>query len=220
MRKLFLIMALLLPLAAPAQKVIHYGRFAQANQALPEANGPRIVLFGDSITEGWPEQRPRFFTETGFLGRGIGGEETANFLLRFRSDVLDIGATTVVILGGINDIAENMGNPYNEEITFGHLKSMAELAQAHGVRVILCSVLPSTHICWNEVTDVAGKVARLNARIRSYCYQTGITYLDYYSAMTGPDGCSVREGITTDTVHPNAEGYAIMEKLLLETLAQ
>ena len=105
-------MLLTLGFGAGAQKIVHLNRYAEANAALPPANGPRVVLYGDSITDGWPRQRPEFFASTGFIGRGISGEETAQMLLRFRADVIDIGASTMVFLGGINDIDQNLGDPY------------------------------------------------------------------------------------------------------------
>jgi len=221
MKKLALISALCLALglSAQAQQILHLNRYAADNQALPAAEGPRIVLYGDSITDGWASQRPAFFAENGFIGRGIGGEVTAQMLLRFRADVIDIQASTVVILAGINDIALNLGGEYNEDATFDNIQSMVELCWMHGIRPVLCSLLPSYHIRWRlEVTDSLEKVESLNARMKAYCARHGITYLDYASAMVGPDGRKVRDGITTDTVHPNAEGYAIMEALLLDAL--
>ena len=203
---------------AQAQKIARLQRYAEANAALPPADGPRVVLFGDSITDGWPNQRPEFFASTGFIGRGIGGEETANMLVRFRADVLDIGATVMVFLGGINDIAQNLGDPYNEDATYSNIVSMIDLCWQNGVRPVICSVLPSYHIRWRtEVTDSFEKVCSLNARLKAYCDRHGITYVDYGSVLAGPDG-KVRDGLTTDTVHPNAAGYELMEKLLLETL--
>ena len=203
---------------AQAQKIARLNRYAEANAALPAADGPRVVLFGDSITDGWPRQRPEFFAENGFIGRGISGEETANMLIRFRADVLDIGATVMVFLGGINDIAQNLGDPYNEDATYSNIVSMIDLCWQNGVRPVICSLLPSYHIRWREeVTDSFEKVCSLNARLKAYCNRHGVTFVDYTSVLAGEDG-RILEAYSGDTVHPNAAGYALMEKLLLETL--
>ena len=216
---LFLLVSLLLTVGAAAQKnPANPGRYAQDNAQLTAPTGPRVVLFGDSITDGWPQQRPEFFASTGFIGRGIGGEETSHMILRFRQDVIDIQASTVVILAGINDIAVNMGGPYREDVTYNNILNMIDLAWQNGIRPVVCSVLPSYHLRWRtEVTDVFEKVCSLNARLKAYCDRHGITYVDYCSVLAGPDG-RVRDGLTTDTVHPNVAGYELMEKLLLETL--
>lgn len=220
MKKILLFVSLLLApvVAAQAQKVLHLNRYAQANAELPAPEGARIVLYGDSITDGWASQRPEFFSANGFIGRGISGEVTAQMLLRFRADVLDIGASTVVLLAGINDIAQNLGDTYDEEATFANIVSMVELARYNGIRPVLCSLLPSYYLRWRtEITDALEKVQHLNARLEAYCLRHGITYVDYASVMAGEDG-KIRDGLTKDTVHPTAEGYALMEKLLLEKL--
>ena len=220
MKKIFLSCLVLLAFCtgAQAQRIARLHRYAEANAALPAPDGPRVVLFGDSITDGWPDQRPEFFASTGFIGRGIGGEETANMLIRFRADVIDIGATVMVFLGGINDIAQNLGDPYNEDATYSNIVSMIDLCWQNGVRPVICSLLPSYHIRWREeVTDSFEKVCSLNARLKAYCDRHGVTFVDYCSVLAGPDG-KILEAYSGDTVHPNAAGYERMEKLLLETL--
>ena len=137
---------LTLGFGAGAQKVVHLNRYAEANAALPAVSGPRVVLYGDSITDGWPRQRPEFFASTGFIGRGISGEETAQMLLRFRADVIDIGASTMVFLGGINDIAQNLGDPYVEDVTYANILSMIDLCWQNGIRPVICACLPSYNI--------------------------------------------------------------------------
>ena len=220
MRKFFLLICLALccSVSASAQVWIHLNRYAADNAALEAPQGARVVLYGDSITDGWPNQRPEFFAETGFVGRGISGEESCQMLLRFRADVIDIQASHVVILAGINDIAINQGGPYNEDLTFSNIVSMVDLAWQNGIRPVVCSVLPSYHFRWRtEITDVYEKVCSLNARLQAYCERNGITYVDYFSAMAGTDG-KIRSELSADTVHPNAAGYAIMERVLLDSL--
>ena len=204
--------------SAQAQKVVHLNRYAEANAALEAPVGPRVVLYGDSITDGWASQRPEFFAANGFIGRGISGEETAQMLLRFRADVIDIGASTMVFLGGINDIAQNMGDPYREDVTYANILSMIDLCWQNGIRPVICGLLPSYYIRWRtEITDAYDKVLSLNARLKAYCDRHGVTYIDYGSVLAGPDG-KILEAYSGDTVHPNAAGYELMEKLLLETL--
>lgn len=220
MKKFVLLMMLMSASAGLSfgQKLVHLDRYAADNAALPSAKGERVVLLGDSITDGWASSRGDFFRETGFIGRGISGEVTAQMLLRFRADVLDIGATTVVILAGINDIARNLGDEYSEDATPGNLQSMVELARVHGVRPVLCSLLPSTRFFWRtEITDVFEKVVSLNARIKAYCAAEDILYVDYFTLLAGPDG-PILPDYAPDTVHPNAAGYARMECFLLECL--
>jgi len=211
---------------ASAQKNIsdfaHYSRYAQDNAAIcsKENDGHRVVLMGDSITDGWPGARPAFFTDNDIIGRGIGGETSCQFLLRFQNDVIQLEPSLVVINYGTNDIAENTGK-YDEDQTFMNVKAMCEMAMGSGIKVVLASTLPHKGFGWNpSITDAMLKIRSLNARVKEYAEQKGIKYVDYFSAMVSQDGTSMREGLSRDGVHPNQDGYAIMESVLLPVITE
>ena len=137
-------------------------RYAQENLMLRAAaeDSLRVVLMGNSITEYWYELHPGFFTAHHLVGRGISGQVSSQMLARFRQDVLSLNPRIVVINGGTNDIAENNG-PYDEDITMDNLQSMAELALAHNIEVVLSSVLPCDQFCWNpSVRNASEKILR------------------------------------------------------------
>lgn len=195
--------------------------YQAADRTLPPiARGEeRVVFMGDSITEGWRDADPGFFAaHPGYVDRGISGQTTPQMLLRFRQDVIALRPAVVLILAGTNDIAGNTG-PTTVRAIEGNLESMAELATASGIRVVLSSVLPVLDYPWHHGVHPAPKVAALNAWMRGYCARTGCVYLDYFSAMA--DG---RKGLpaalSADGVHPNKAGFAIMEPLAQEAIAQ
>jgi lysophospholipase L1-like esterase len=196
-------------------------RYAAANQALPapQAGRPRVVLLGNSITDIWPKADSAFFASKRYeyVGRGIGGQTSPQLLVRFRQDVLDLHPVVVAILAGINDIAENTG-PYDPQATLRNVQSMTELAQAHGIRVILCSVLPAYDFPWRKGLTPAPKVLALNKMLKDYAAQQHATYLDYHSAMADS-----RQGLppalAKDEVHPTLAGYRIMGPLLEKAVA-
>lgn len=178
----------------------------------------KAVLFGNSITDSWASMRPAFFAENGLIGRGISGQSTYQFLARFRTDAVDLHPALIVINGATNDIAENT-HPYDEDKTFGNIRSMVEIARANGIGVILTSVLPAAGFKWNRsITDAPEKIAALNARLRALAEEFQIPYVDYHSLMLAPDGRSLKPALTLDGVHPNAAGYQIMEQALLPYL--
>ena len=198
-------------------------RFAAANAELsPAVEGQlRVVLLGDSITEIWPDRHPSFFEETGYIGRGISGQVSAQMLVRFRQDVIGLHPAVVVINAGTNDVAENQG-PYNEDFTFGNIVSMTELAQANGIAVVLTSVLPAAAFRWRPaITDAAEKIAALNARIRAYAEKQGIPYVDYYSSLVAEDSSrALNPAYSNDGVHPVADGYVVMEPLVKKGISE
>ena len=186
-------------------------RYAAANATLAPMEKGRIVFFGDSITDAWVRNGGKFFPGKPYVNRGISGQTTPQMLVRFRQDVIDLHPAAVVILAGTNDIAGNTG-PSTLEMIEDNLTSMAELAHANGIHVILASVLPAADYPWRKGLEPAPKIKALNQWIADYCAQKKFAYLDYYTAMAGPDG-GMKPGISIDGVHPNAAGYAIMEPL-------
>ena len=191
-------------------------RYSQSNQELSQVeDSTRVVLMGNSITEFWEETHPHFFTSHHLICRGISGQVSSQMLARFRQDVINLNPCLVVINCGTNDIAENNG-PYDEDITMDNIMSMAELAKAHGIKVVLSSVLPCDEFCWNpKLKNVSAKITHLNDRIINYCNIMDIPYLDYFTSMTN-DGASMIRSYTEDGVHPNPSGYDAMEIKLLE----
>lgn len=192
-----------------------------ANDSVMQLDASRreIVLLGNSITYNWARDHREFLEENHMVGRGISGQTTTHFLARFRQDVLNLKPQTVVILGGTNDIAENAGE-YNEDLTMSNIQSMVELAQANGIRPVLCTVLPVTQYWWNkDVPNVQDKIDSLNRRIAAYAKENKIPLVDYFTLMAMPDR-TMNPKYAEDGVHPNLAGYAVMEKLLLEALGK
>jgi lysophospholipase L1-like esterase len=194
-------------------------RYAAADASLPASEPGRVVFYGDSITDAWTRNGGSFFPGKPYVNRGISGQTTEQMVVRFRQDVIDLHPVTVVILAGTNDIAGNTG-PETPEMIEDNFRSMADLARANHIRVVLASVLPASGYPWKRSAgNPAEKIRSLNDWLKSYAAQQGITYLDYYSAMVAPDG-GMKPGISIDGVHPNAAGYAIMEPLAEKALAQ
>lgn len=200
-----------------AQNKTDWANFGKYEAANAQEKSGRVVFMGNSITEGWKNQRPEFFTTNGYIGRGIGGQTSAQMLVRFRRDVIDLKPKAVVILAGTNDIAQNQGYISQENI-LGNIQSMVELAQHHNIKVYLCSVLPAYEFGWRkEIQNVSNQIVQLNTLIRSYAESKGIPYVDYHSALKdGRNGLSAEHA--KDGVHPTAAAYEIMEATLQKQL--
>lgn len=194
----------------------NFRRYAKANKELPKPlkKEKRVVFMGNSITEGWVSNRPDFFRENNYIGRGISGQTSYQFVVRFREDVIKLQPKLVIINAGTNDAAENTG-PFNAEITMGNIISMVEMAKANKIKVILTSVLPASGFGWNKkITDAADRIARLNEMICAYAEENKIPYVDYYGKMVSGSERSLNPVYTRDGVHPTKEGYEVMEALI------
>jgi lysophospholipase L1-like esterase len=186
-------------------------RFKEADVKLgpPTAGENRVVFMGDSITEGW--HLDESFPGKPYINRGISGQTTPQMVLRFRQDVIALQPKVVVILAGTNDIAGNTGPETLEQIE-DNLASMADLAHANGIHVVLCSITPAFDYPWQPGLTPAPKIDLINAWLRGYAMAKGYVYVDYHSAMKDArDGLPA--ALSRDGVHPLPAGYAVMAPL-------
>jgi lysophospholipase L1-like esterase len=190
-------------------------RFKDADLTLgpPKAGEERVVFMGDSITQGWKIEGPDgYFPGKPYVNRGISGQTTPQMLVRFRQDVIALKPSAVVILAGINDVAANTGPETLEQIE-DNFASMADLAAANHIRLVLCSVLPAFDFSWSPGMTPAPKVAELNGWLKKYAAEKGYVYVDFYSAMKDERG-GLPAILSKDGVHPLPAGYAIMNPLV------
>ncbi len=188
--------------------------YQEANSQLKNDSnkGNRVIFMGNSITEMWKVHSPDFFKNRDYINRGISGQTTAQILLRFRQDVIDLKPKIVVLLAGTNDIAGNTGPTTNKMIE-NNIFSMVELAQTNGINVIMCSVLPTRYYFWVPEIKPSKRIVALNASIQKYARQHNIPFVDYFCAMAD-DTYALKKEYSIDGVHPNQKGYNIMGPLV------
>jgi lysophospholipase L1-like esterase len=226
------------------------GRFHAANEALKKepAVAGRVVFMGDSITDFW--RLEDYFPGKPYVNRGIGGQTTPQMLVRMYPDVIELKPAAMVVLAGTNDISHNTG-PSTAEMVQQNIMAMTELAQHHGIKTILCSILPVSDYPFQAqqaqpaqagrggagAPGAAGpgrgmmramrqtpgrppeQIVKLNAWMKDYAAKVGAIYCDYFSAVTDQKGW-LKEGISTDGLHPNADGYKIMAPLAQAAIEQ
>lgn len=203
----------------PIEDWANLKRYKKANAKLktPSKDENRVVFIGNSITDNWTRDHGEFFEENpSYVNRGISGQTSAQMLLRFRSDVIELKPKVVVISAGTNDIAGNRGAISIEGIA-GNIFSMVELAKANGIKVVLASVLPASSYSWSPSLEPADKIIELNKLIKSYAKKNNVFYLDYYTLMVNKNG-GLKKELGRDTVHPNGKGYEVMESLVKQAV--
>lgn len=184
----------------------------------PSENEHRVVFMGNSITEGWTGHSPEFFQGKPYINRGIGGQTTPQMLIRFKQDVVDLRPEIVVILAGTNDLAGNTGTSTNQMI-IDNISSMAEIATANGIKVILSSILPVYDYPWRPGLFPSQRIIEINKWMQSYCKANDHIYLDYFSAMVDERN-GLPKKYAADGVHPTKEGYSVMEQLVEQAISK
>lgn len=203
-------------------------RYHEANSKITPSpkNKARVVFMGDSITDSWDDPKyGGFFPGKPYIDRGISGQTTPQMLVRFRADVIALHPKVVVILAGTNDLAGNTG-PMTLEAIEDNLVSIAELAKANRIRVVLASILPISDYELRDGKPIIRttqrppeKIQALNEWMKKYVAENKLTYLDYYSAMIDAKGF-LKDELSEDGLHPNAKGYAIMGPLAEQAIVR
>jgi lysophospholipase L1-like esterase len=201
-----------------AQDWANLERYKNDNEkiGLPKPGENRVVFMGNSITDVWINFFPDYFSDNGYVDRGISGQTTPQMLVRFRADVINLNPVVVTILAGTNDIAGNTG-PSTLEMIADNIFSMTELAKANGIKVILSSVLPVYDYPWKPGLNPADNIVKLNEMIKSYADSHEVLYLDYYSSMVD-NRKGMKAEYSEDGVHPNKDGYKVMMDLCSQAI--
>lgn len=168
----------------------------------------RVVFMGDSITDFW--KLAKYFPGKPYVNRGISGQITSQMLVRMFPDVIDLHPAAVIILAGTNDIAGNFG-PETAKMVEDNMQAMTELAESHGIKVILCSLTPVSDYTRTKQTPnrPPADILQLNRWIRVYAAKAHAFFADYYSAVVDRHGM-FRQGDSKDGLHPNDQGYQLL----------
>jgi lysophospholipase L1-like esterase len=102
-------------------------------------------------------------------------------------------------------------------IVQGNIASMADLARANGIKVIIASTPPAAAFPWSKDKQPVPQIRALNSWLKAYATKNGFTYVDYYTALATPEG-AMRPGLASDGVHPTPAGYAVMRPLALAAI--
>ena len=195
-------------------------KYRKANEELKGSSSreDRIVLVGDSITEGWTEFNPGFFQENNMVNRGISGQTTPQMLIRLKQDAIHLDPKIIIINGGTNDIWGNTG-PSTPEMIIDNLCSMAEIASKNNIQVVLSTILPVYQYPERyDIIDPPKTISFINSVLQDYCNKNSLAFLDYFSPMAD-EKKGLRSDYGTDGVHPNKQGYSVMEHIVRETIS-
>jgi len=208
------------PKASPANSAAadfaQLARYQAADRAIQSnpSQPVRVVFLGDSILERWGRDAGVWFTEPGWLNRGIGGQTTGQMLLRERNDVLALHPRAVVLEGGSNDM--RLG--FLPQAIRDNFATMGELAQAHHIKVFVATMTPVCD-CVRPLTGLrtVDRIAQLNGMLKALCREHHWTLIDLNPVLADAHGL-MRGEFTSDGVHPTGEGYKLLADVIVRAL--
>lgn len=192
----------------------HY-RAANAALAPVPVGEQRVIIYGASVAEYWGTRGGPFFPGKPYLNRGIGGQNSGQLLVRFQQDVIHLHPAAVVFLESTNDISQKIEPQVSED----NWESIAELAKANGIKMILTSITPSSHFPWSPAMHPAETIQQRNVWLKDYADSHSLVYVDFYPVLADAEG-GMKPDLTVDGVHPNKEGYALMAPLVEAAIHQ
>jgi lysophospholipase L1-like esterase len=196
-----------------------FNRYKADNERIIESGDyPEVVFMGNSITDNWAYFHPDFFSSHNFCGRGIGGQTSAQMLVRFNDDVIDLHPKAVVIMAGTNDVAHNEYWVSPERVV-DNIVAMCNQAQANGIMPIISSIPPCSEFPWRKEIENPGQtIVDINKSLKAYAVANGIVYLDYHSALTD-ENLGLPKTLSDDGCHPLPDTYFTMEEMVLEAIS-
>ena len=219
MKKTFILIILAtMSIFGYSQDWFGFNRYGANNERIiASGNYPEVVFMGNSITDNWAYFHPDFFSNHNFCGRGISGQTSAQMLVRFNDDVIDLHPKAVVIMAGTNDVAHNEYWVSPERVV-DNIVAMCNQAQAHGIVPIISSIPPCSEFPWRKEIENPGQtIVDINKSLKAYADANGIIYLDYHSALAD-ENLGLPKTLSEDGCHPNPDTYFIMENLVLEAI--
>ena len=191
--------------------------YAAGNKSVEEGG---IVFYGDSITEMC--QTSLYYPEFEIINRGISGDTTEGMLARLDNNLLNIKPSTVLFLGGINDIDKNVPT---EEIANNVDAIIVAIKDVNpDCRIIVQSVYPvNENIRPRYLNKVNNRnnvaVMELNEELKKICQNRDCVYLDIYSVLADEDG-NLDKRYTRDGLHLIKKGYFAVAEEIKPYLAQ
>ena len=217
-KRFILIIFVIMSIFGYSQDWFGFNRYKVDNERIiSSGNYPEVVFMGNSITNNWAYFHPDFFSSHNFCGRGIGGQTSAQMLVRFTADVIDLQPKAVVIMAGTNDVAHN-DYWVDPDGVVANIVAMCDLAIANGIIPIISSIPPCSEFPWRkEIKNPGQTIVEINHVLKTYAEMNGLMYVDYHSALAD-ENLGLPQTLSGDGCHPNPDTYFTMEDMVIEAI--
>jgi lysophospholipase L1-like esterase len=199
-------------LAQPfSEDIAQFKKHDQQNP--PPANA--ILFVGSSSFTKWKDVSS-YFPGYIIINRGFGGSVLPD-VIRYTPDIIiPYHPKQVVIYCGDNDLASS--DAITPDTVFERFRVLFELIRKSlpGENIVYVSIKPSP-----SRARLREKMEKANLLIQTYLsIQPHTAFADVYHPMLNPDGTIRSEIFLEDSLHMNAKGYAIWQKVITPYLSK
>lgn len=189
-----------------------------------------LVLFGDSITEGFNLSR-YFATNKVIVNSAIGGDRLTFMINRIYQDVIDLKPKNVFMMGGINDIRAwyksglfetTFDNPlkHNREAIINHVISHYQKAalifKDNNINIFMAKII---HINEENLNNffINQLIDEINDKLETILEAENIILIDFNSVLDD-DNNNLQKSLADDGLHPNDYGYLKMSEIFKQEI--
>lgn len=180
-----------------------------------------ILFIGDSITHGYDLEK--YFPNVHVVNSGNNGYTTDDIYNRLDDLAYEYNPSKIFLLIGINNIIKGQES---DEIYNNILEIVSNIQQERPyAEIYLESIYPINDSDDNKIygeyknTDFNEKIVKINKKLKKYCSQENINYIDVYSKLIDEEN-KLKLDYTSDGIHLTEEGYQEVTKVLFPYIKQ
>lgn len=211
--KLFFVLLFLIAGNSDAQQKDPYVAEIQAFKKQDGVSFPpknAILLIGSSSFTRWKDVQS-YFPGYKIINRGFGGSTLPDVIKHFDDVVKPYSPKQILIYCGENDLASS--DAVTVPIVVGRFKELYVLIRknlGNNVNVTYVSMKPSP-----SRRRLMPRYSEANAQIKAYLAKEKNTgFIDVYNPMLASDGQPIKDIFVADSLHMQANGYAIWQKAI------
>jgi lysophospholipase L1-like esterase len=129
---------------------------------------------------------------------GVPGNTTGQMLARLQRDVLDCDPDMLFVLGGTNDVGEDVP----EATALDNIRTIVETARGQGITVVLLTMPPTN----GQYADLRVIKKQLNVDLADLARSEGVLLVDIDAVLSTPDGSLAADYAAFDGLHLTQHG--------------
>jgi len=174
-------------------------------------NSSDIIFLGNSITNfgEWGE----LFNNIHVKNRGISGDKTDGVFARLDA-ILPGKPKKIFLMIGVNDL-EHGASP--DSTVIGIIRIADRIASKSPKTILFIQSLLPVNDQFGKFpkhTDKGGAIIEINDKLKLFCKNRKLTYIDLYSSFKNKDDEKLNPKYTNDGLHLMGEGYLLWKQLI------